>query len=94
MTSPDSAHSDLLIEAKAGNPGAFGELLQSFRDQLMRIVKFRMDPRLRGRLDAADIVQEAFIEATERFDNYVAKQEMPFFLWLRFNKVTILIEML
>jgi len=31
-----------------------------------RIVEFRMDPQLRGRVDAADVVQEAFIATTTR----------------------------
>ena len=53
-------------------------------DRLTRIVKFRMDPRLRGRVDASDVVQEAFLEATCRFSEYRQDAKMPFFLWLRF----------
>ena len=30
------------------------------------MVSFRLDPRLRGRVDAADVMQEAFIAATAR----------------------------
>ncbi len=77
----------LLEKAKAGNPQALGELLQSCREPLLRIIKFRMDPRLRSRLDPDDVVQESFIEAAQRFDDFVANQEMPFFLWLRFITV-------
>jgi RNA polymerase sigma-70 factor (ECF subfamily) len=43
-----------------------------------------MDRRLQGRLDASDIIQEAFLEATSRFDEYRRDQRMPFYLWLRF----------
>jgi RNA polymerase sigma-70 factor (ECF subfamily) len=77
----------------AGQPQALGELLQSCRDQLLRIIKFRMDPRLRSRLDADDIVQDAFIEATQRFEDYLGNQEMPFFLWLRFITIQKLFQM-
>ena len=34
------------------------------------MVAFRMDPRLRGRIDAADIVQEAFVEASAHREGY------------------------
>lgn len=84
---------ELIASAASGQPNALGDLLQSFRDQLIRIIKFRMDPRLRGRLDADDVVQDAFIEATERFSTYVEKREMPFFLWLRFITVQKLFQM-
>lgn len=84
---------DLLERAKRGQPQALGELLQSYQKQLLRIVKFRMDPRLRVRLDADDIVQEAFVEATERFDDFAQNQEMPFFLWLRFITVQRLFQL-
>ena len=84
---------DLLEKAKAGQPQALGELLQSCREQLHRIVKFRMDPRLRSRLDTDDIIQDAYIEATERFEDFVQNQEMPFFLWLRFITVQKLFQM-
>ena len=93
MTNSSILNPDLLEKAKAGQPQALGELLQSCRDQLYRIIKFRMDPRLRSRLDADDIIQDAFIEATQRFDDYVENQEMPFFLWLRFITVQKLFQM-
>ncbi len=92
MTELDENLSELFEQAKAGKPQALGQLLQSFRDQLIRIVGFRMDQRLRGRLDADDIVQDAFIEATQRFQDYVHNQEMPFFLWLRFITVQKLLQ--
>ena len=43
----------------------------------------RLDRRLQGRLDPSDVIQEAFLDATAGLANFVAKQEMPFFLWLR-----------
>ena len=49
----------------------------------MRIVAFRMDPRLSGRVDAADIAQDAFVEATAHQDVTSARGAVPLFLWLR-----------
>lgn len=76
--------SDLL---HAGDENALGRLLERYRDRLLRIVQFRMDPRLNGRIDADDVVQEAFLEATQRIAGYVDNPSMPFFLWLRFITV-------
>jgi len=49
------------------------------------MVAFRMDPRLRGRVDAADIVQYAFVEASARPEAYfrTPKPQPALFLWLR-----------
>src|SRR5437764_517083 len=42
------------------------------------------DRRLQGRVDASDVLQEAYVEALERFADFLQDQPMPFFLWLRF----------
>jgi RNA polymerase sigma-70 factor (ECF subfamily) len=42
-----------------------------------------MDPRLRGRIDAADVVQEAFVAASANREIYFRERTVPLFLWLR-----------
>jgi RNA polymerase sigma-70 factor (ECF subfamily) len=42
-----------------------------------------MDPRLRGRVDAADVVQDAFAEASKHRADYFRAAKLPLFLWLR-----------
>lgn len=93
MPETNEKSSELLEQAKSGHPQALGELLQSYREQLWRILRFRMDPRLRGRLDPDDIIQDAFIEVTSRFQDYAENEDMPFFLWLRFIAVQKLMQM-
>jgi RNA polymerase sigma-70 factor (ECF subfamily) len=62
-----------------------GEFLSAHRDRLRRMVALRLDERLRGRIDPSDVIQEAFLEATERHPEYVRQPDrMPPFLWLRF----------
>ncbi|MGI9517433.1 MAG: hypothetical protein ACR2NP_10320, partial [Pirellulaceae bacterium] len=64
---------------------AVGELMLKYQDRLLRVISFRMDRRLKSRIDAADVVQESFVEATRRLDDYRAcADKMSFFLWLRF----------
>ena len=93
MNDLDVKTDQLLTSAKTGCPQALGELLQSHRDQLLRIVRFRMDPRVSSRMDPDDVLQDAFMEATNRFQDFVDNQEMPFFLWLRFITVQKLLQL-
>jgi RNA polymerase sigma-70 factor (ECF subfamily) len=69
--------------AASGDAGAWGALLNTHGDRLRRIVSFRLDPRLRGRVDAADVVQEAYLAAADHRADYFRLPDVPVFLWLR-----------
>jgi RNA polymerase sigma-70 factor (ECF subfamily) len=73
---------ELLDQARAGQPAAVEQLLDRHRAALRRMVDLRMDGRLRRRVDASDIVQEALVEANRRLSAYLADPAMPFHLWL------------
>src|SRR4029453_13001691 len=73
----------LLARAAAGDAVGWGALLPAHQDRLVRMVAFRMDPRLRGRVDAADVVQDAFAQAPAHRANYFQLPAAPLFLWLR-----------
>lgn len=64
-------------------PATLGESLERFRPRLERMVAVRLDPRLRRRIDVADVLQEAFYEVSRRLGEYLEKRPMPFFLWVR-----------
>lgn len=74
----------LVRQAGEGDREALDELFERHRERLLRMVQIRLDPRLRGRVDASDVIQEAHLEAFRRIDEYLADREFPFFLWLRF----------
>jgi RNA polymerase sigma-70 factor (ECF subfamily) len=73
-----------LAEELRGDPRQFGAFVEQWRERLRRMVAVRIDPALRGRVDASDVVQEACAEAVERLPAWLAKPEMPLHLWLRF----------
>jgi RNA polymerase sigma-70 factor (ECF subfamily) len=73
----------LVAQAAAGDGAAWGSLLTAHEERLVRMVAFRMDARLRGRIDAADVVQEAFVQATAHREDYFRAPTAPLFLWLR-----------
>lgn len=83
----------LLENADCGDPHALGELLQRSRDRLLQIVSFRMDNRLKARVDSADVVQDAFVEATRRVAERRRDERIPFFLWLRLLTLQSLAEL-
>lgn len=62
----------------------WGQFLSAHRDRLRRMVALRLDQRLRGRIDPSDVIQDAFIEATQRRPECVRQSHvLPPFLWLR-----------
>ena len=83
----------LLARASTGDAAAWGELLTFHQERLMRMVGFHMDPRVRGRIDAADVVQEAFVEASAHREVYFRAPTVPLFLWLRGVVSNKLLEM-
>ena len=60
------------------------ELFDRYRSRLRLMVHLRLDRRLQARVDGSDVLQEAFLEAAQRYERYKSKPTMPPFLWLRF----------
>lgn len=59
------------------------DLYSQYRPQLERMVDFRMDRRLLGRVDAADILQDSYIEIARRVDSFLKDPQVSFFVWTR-----------
>ena len=83
----------LLNRAASGDIDAWGALLAQHQERLAGVVSFRLDPRLRGRIDAADVLQETFIAATERRAEFFQQSAQPLFLWLRWMVWNTLLEL-
>ena len=83
MSADHRANEELLDAAKRGDEGALAVLVERHRDRLERMVRLRMDRRLQGRVDPADVVQEAYLAVRGKFPQYQADPRLPFFLWLR-----------
>lgn len=74
---------DLLERARAGDEAALTEIFARDRDRLRRMVEMRLDRRLQARLDASDVIQDAYLEAATRLEEYLRNPKVPLFLWLR-----------
>lgn len=57
------------------------------RDRLFRVLRFRIDPRLALRVDAEDLLQEAYLRAVKRLSyfasDHASHSQNGIFLWLR-----------
>ena len=76
---------DPIEKLRGGDRQALGMLFDQYRDRLRRMVELRLDPRLRARLDASDVVQEAFLDVARDLDAYLADPKLPPLLWLRLH---------
>jgi RNA polymerase sigma-70 factor, ECF subfamily len=76
-------------------PGVDGELVALFsqhRPRLERLVEFRLDSRLKRRIDPSDVLQEAYIELARRYPDYAAAPAVSFYTWARQITLQILID--
>jgi RNA polymerase sigma-70 factor (ECF subfamily) len=79
----NSSETDLLRRAAEGDQASWAALLARHAARLRRLVAFRMDQRLQGRVDASDVLQEAYLEAWGHLADYLRQPGAPFFIWLR-----------
>jgi len=71
---------------------AVAELFHHHREKLLRMVMLRLDTRILGKVDAEDILQDAFMEAARRIQDYLDQPTVPFFVWLRQITCQVLID--
>lgn len=66
-----------------GDREALADLFTLYRPRLWRMVNFRLDPRLRGRVDPDDILQDAWVNALQRMSHFVTEASRSSFIWFR-----------
>lgn len=85
--------SDELEMLKSGNADAIAEVFSRHRDKLQRMVRFRLDRRLYGRVDTADVLQDVWLETSRRIEDYTSNPAVPFFVWVRQLAYQIIIDL-
>jgi RNA polymerase sigma-70 factor (ECF subfamily) len=73
----------LLVLARAGDGRALGRLLELYRGYLALLARLQIGRRLQGKVDAADLVQETFLEAHRNFVRFQGGTEGELVSWLR-----------
>ena len=80
---PLPGRDEIVSALTADREEALAKYFFSVQDRLKRIVNFRLDYRLSGRVSESDVIQETYVRAAQRIDSFLAKDDMPFFVWLR-----------
>jgi len=75
-----------------GDQDALAELFSRHRDRLWRMVTFRMDPRLHGRVDADDVLQESWLSIVQRIDHFLQDASRSIFVWFRLITCQTLVD--
>jgi RNA polymerase sigma-70 factor (ECF subfamily) len=69
--------------ARAGDGTALGQLLDSYRNYLIVLARVQIGRRLQGKVDASDVVQEAFLQAHRHFGQFRGQSQKELAGWLR-----------
>src|SRR5258708_39838264 len=71
-TDPGEAQAiELANRVVRGDREALAELFSLFRPRLWRMVNFRLHPRLHGRVDPDDVLQDAWLMAVDRISYFM-----------------------
>ncbi len=74
---------EVVSQLKAEGTDGVAQLFLEARPPLERMIDFRLDRRLYGRVDSNDVLQEAFIAISDRYLEYVDRPQVSFFVWMR-----------
>jgi RNA polymerase sigma-70 factor, ECF subfamily len=78
------AELDGLVERlKDCDQAALATLFEHYRSRLWRIINFRLDHRLGGRVDAEDVLQETYLNASQRIQHVFSESPDGVFVWFR-----------
>ncbi|MHB1422267.1 MAG: sigma-70 family RNA polymerase sigma factor [Gemmataceae bacterium] len=81
--SPEDYLTALMHEARTGSAEALGRLFEACRGYLLTVAHEQLVGRLRAKIDAADVVQETFIDATRDFPFFRGETGQQLLGWLR-----------
>ena len=77
----------------SGDSDKVAQVFSVYEEKLQRMIRFRLDRRLYGRVDTADVLQDVWIEASRRISDYTSNPAVPFFVWLRQIAWQIIIDL-
>ncbi len=83
LTCNSSRTNRLLQRVRSQDGVALDELFALHRERLRKMVRLRLDRRLRGQFTSSAVLQQVYTDAGRRIGEYLADPGQPVFLWLR-----------
>lgn len=83
MPSVSPTTEQLIVGAKEGDNSAINQLMDRHRSSLNKMIRMRLDKKIRNRVGVSDVVQDVLVEANRRLPRYLDSPSMPFHLWVR-----------
>ena len=83
MAEPARDAAQWLPAARSGSRKALGEALEACRAYLLVVAQRELDPQLRAKAGASDLVQQTFLEAQRDFPQFQGESEAELLAWLR-----------
>lgn len=72
-----------LRDARSGSAGAFGDLLEGFRQYLLLVANQELRKDLHPKLAPSDLVQDTFLQAQRSFERFQGTTAEEVLAWLR-----------
>jgi RNA polymerase sigma-70 factor (ECF subfamily) len=72
----------LLRQARDGSPGALDTLYGRVAGRLLALIRLRMGPSLRTRLESRDVLQATLLKSFERLDQFEGETGASLMAWL------------
>ncbi len=91
---PSPLKEDPLVLERLRNNGeeVLAEVFAVHRERFWHLLTFRMDQRIAARVDADDVLQEAFVAACKRLQHFLRDENYTLFIWLRMIVVQTLVD--
>jgi RNA polymerase sigma-70 factor (ECF subfamily) len=83
MTASGADLCGLIARARREEPGALGRLLDAYRNYLRLLARTGINASLQGKADPSDLVQDALLKASRRFDQFRGATDAELAGWLR-----------
>ncbi|MFO0985469.1 MAG: sigma-70 family RNA polymerase sigma factor [Planctomycetota bacterium] len=73
---------DLVLKARAGDSEAVAEIYRRYGPRLLRLIRARLSPKLRRRIESSDLLQSAFATALRDIELFKMREDGSLLHWL------------
>src|SRR6478736_6155411 len=81
MMAAETNLEELLERAKRHDSEALGTLVELYRGYLTLLARTQIGRRLQGKADAADLVQETFLQVHQHIEGFRGTSQTEFLVW-------------